>query len=304
VLYNVKPDGYLDIGEVRKLALEHRPKLIWVGATAYPREFPFEEFGKIADEAGAYLAADISHIAGLVAGGAHKSPVPFVHIVTTTTHKTLRGPRGAMVMVTRKGIEKDPELPSKIDKAVFPGLQGGPHDHQTAAIAVALGEALQPQFKKYARQIVENSKALAGSLMQNGIKLVSNGSENHLLLIDLTSFGKGKGLYGQCGLEKAGITVNKNTIPFDPSSPFYPSGIRLGTPALTTRGMREKEMKRIGKIIAETLKRCCAYEFPEEKERREAAIAQAKEKIENDRELVKLRGEVLKLCRKFPLHSK
>jgi len=304
VLYNVKPDGYLDIGEVRKLALEHRPKLIWVGATAYPREFPFEEFGKIADEAGAYLAADISHIAGLVAGGAHKSPVPFVHIVTTTTHKTLRGPRGAMVMVTRKGIEKDPELPSKIDKAVFPGLQGGPHDHQTAAIAVALGEALQPQFKKYARQIVENSKALAGSLMQNGIKLVSNGSENHLLLIDLTSFGKGKGLYGQCGLEKAGITVNKNTIPFDPSSPFYPSGIRLGTPALTTRGMREKEMKRIGEIIAETLKRCCAYEFPEEKERREAAIAQAKEKIENDRELVKLRGEVLKLCRKFPLHSK
>ncbi|HLC79153.1 MAG TPA: serine hydroxymethyltransferase [archaeon] len=304
VQYNVAPNGYIDFEEVRKLAIEHKPKLIWCGATAYPREFQFEEFAKIANEVGAYLAADISHIAGLVAGGAHKSPVPFAHIVTTTTHKTLRGPRGAMIMVTKKGLEKDPELPSKIDKAVFPGLQGGPHDHQTAAIAVALKEALDPSFKKYAEQIVKNSKALAKTLMENGIKLVTSGTDNHLLLIDLTSFGKGKGLYGQLGLEQAGITVNKNTIPFDPSSPFYPSGIRLGTPAITTRGMKEKEMELIGQIIAKTLQRCCKYEFPQEKEKREAAIASAKNGIEEDKELEDLKKDVLKLCKKFPLHSK
>lgn len=304
VQYNVKPDGLMDFDEVHRLALEHKPKLIWCGATAYPRELNFEEFGKIADEIGAYLAADISHIAGLVAGGAHKSPFPFVHIVTTTTHKTLRGPRGAMIMVTKKGIEKDPELPSKIDKAVFPGLQGGPHDHQTAAIAIALKEALEPSFKKYAQQVVKNSKALAESLMASGIKLVTDGSENHLLLIDLTQFGKGKGFYGQLGLEKAGITVNKNTIPFDPSSPFYPSGIRLGTPAITTRGMKEKEMKKVGKIIAAALNRSCTYDFPEGKEKREGTIALAKKKIEEDKDLGKLRKEVLALCKRFPLHSK
>ncbi len=174
VPYHVKADGYIDLEEVRKLALEHKPKLIWVGATAYVREFPFEELGKIADEVGAYLAADIAHISGLVIGGAHKSPEPHAHIITTTTHKTLRGPRGAMIMVTKKGLLKDPELGEKIDKAVFPGLQGGPHDHQTAAIAVALGEAEKPEFKIYAHQIVKNCKALASALMKNGVKIVSN----------------------------------------------------------------------------------------------------------------------------------
>ncbi len=302
--YSVRPDGFLDIAEIRKMALEYRPKLIWVGATAYPREFPFEELGVIADEVGAYIAADISHIAGLVAGSVHKSPVPYVHIVTTTTHKTLRGPRGAMIMVTRKGLQKDPELPKKIDKAVFPGLQGGPHDHQTAAIAVALGEALRPDFKKYAAQIVKNSRALAESLMKNGMKLVTGGSDNHLLLIDLTAFGKGKGLYAQFGLEEAGIIVNKNTIPFDPSSPFYPSGIRLGTPALTTRGMKEKEMGKIGEMIAEAIEASCAHDFPEEKEAREKAIALAKKGISGDRRIKALRKEVHRLCRKFPLHKK
>ncbi len=304
VQYNVRADGYLDIEGIRSLAMEHKPKLIWVGATAYPREFPFEELGKIAEEAGAYIAADISHIAGLVAGGVHKSPVPFVHIVTTTTHKTLRGPRGAIIMVTKKGIEKDPELPSKIDKAVFPGLQGGPHDHQTAAIAVCLKEAMQPEFRKYAAQIVKNSRALAESLEESGITLVTGGSDNHLLLIDLTGFGKGKGLYAQLGLEKAGITVNKNTIPFDPSSPFYPSGVRLGPPAITTRGMKEKEMKAIGKIIAEAIGISCARGFPEEKEKREDAIAEARKTISRSVELGLLRKKVLKICKQFPLHSK
>ncbi len=301
--YEVGEDGYIDIEEVRKLALEHKPKLLWCGATAYPREFPFEEMSKIAEEVGAYFATDIAHIAGLVAGGAHKSPVEYADIITTTTHKTLRGPRGAMIMVTKKGLEKDPDLAKKIDKAIFPGLQGGPHDHQTAAIAVALGEALKPEFKEYAHQIVKNSKALAESLMEEGIKLVTNGSENHLLLIDLTSFGKGKGLYGQEALEKAGITVNKNTIPKEPASPFYPSGVRLGTPAITSRGMKEAEMKQIGKIMAKAIKKGCEFDFPDDKEQRKGAIEKFHEETDKDNEIKELRKEVLELCKKFPLHK-
>ena len=237
--YHVKVDGYIDIDEARKLAMENKPKLIWIGATAYTRELPFKEFGEIANESGSYLAADISHIAGLVAGNAHKSPVEHVHIVTTTTHKTLRGPRGAMIMVTEKGLKKDPQLAEKVDKAVFPGLQGGPHDNVTAAMAVALLEASKPDFKEYASQIVKNSKALADGLMSNGLKLVTNGTENHMILIDLTNLGKGKGVFGQEALNAAGIVVNKNTIPKEPASPFYPSGIRLGTPAITSRALRK-----------------------------------------------------------------
>src|SRR3989338_2130359 len=177
--YHVKKDGYIDLEEAEKLAVEHKPKLMWVGYTAYVREFPFEEMGKIADKVCAYLAADIAHISGLVASGVHKSPSPHVHIITTTTHKTFRGPRGGIIMVTKKGLDKDPDLASKIDKAVFPGLQGGPHDHTTAAIAVALKEIMQPEFKEYCIQIVKNSRALAKSLMANGIKVVTNGSEPH-----------------------------------------------------------------------------------------------------------------------------
>ncbi|MBN1779167.1 MAG: serine hydroxymethyltransferase [Candidatus Buchananbacteria bacterium] len=300
--YQVGQDGYLNLDEIRQLALEHKPKLIWCGATAYPREFPFAEMSKIADEVGAYFATDIAHIAGLVAGGAHASPVPYAHIITTTTHKTLRGPRGAMIMVTKKGLEKDPELPEKIDKAVFPGLQGGPHNHQTAAIAVALGEALKPEFKTYAAQIVKNAKALAESLTKNGIKLISNGTDNHLLLIDLTPFGKGKGLFGQEGLEKAGITVNKNTIPNDPASAFYPSGIRLGTPALTTRGMKEKEMEKIGEIIAQALKIACAFDFTiDDKEKRKKDIKEFKKLIGQETKLNELKQTIEDLCKDFPL---
>ena len=303
VQYQVRKDGYLDLKEIRKIAQENKPKLIWCGATAYSREFPFAEMAKIADEVGAYFATDIAHIAGLIAGGVHVSPEPYAHIITTTTHKTLRGPRGAMIMVTKKGLQKDPELAEKIDKAVFPGLQGGPHNHQTAAIAVALGEALKPEFKDYAKQIVKNAKALAESLMANGIELVSGGTDNHLLLIDLTPFGPGKGLFGQTGLETAGITVNKNTIPHDPASAFYPSGIRLGTPALTTRGMKEKEMELIGKIIAQVLKKSCAIDFPEDKEKRKEAIKKFRQTLKQDAELKTIRQEVSELCQKFPLPS-
>ena len=302
VPYHVKGDGYIDMEEVRTLAIEHKPRLIWVGGTAYTREFPFEEFSKIADEVGAYLVADISHIAGLVAAGAHKSPVPYVHIIMTTTHKTLRGPRGAILMVTERGLKKDPELAEKIDKAVFPGLQGGPHDNNTAGIAIALLEASKPEFKEYGKQIVKNAKALADVLIKEGIKLVTDGTDNHMLLIDLTPFGEGRGLFVQEALDLAGIVVNKNTIPKEPSSPFYPSGIRLGTPAITTRGMKEREMEDIGKIIAEVIKETKEYKMPNDKNARNDAIKEFRREIASNTAIKKAREKTLDMCRKFPLY--
>ena len=300
--YHVKSDGYIDIDEVRRLARENKPKLIWCGATAYPREYPFEKFAEIADEVGAYFAADIAHVAGLVIAGVHKSPVPYAHIITTTTHKTLRGPRGAIIMVTQNGLDKDPDLADKIDRMVFPGLQGGPHDHQTAAIAVALGEAMKPEFKEYGRQIVKNAKTITKELMEKGIKLISNGTENHLILIDLTPFGKGKGLYVQEALDLAGITVNKNTIPSDPSSPYYPSGIRLGTPALTSRGMKEKEMKLIANWIAEIIYEVKDYEMSDDKDTRNEIIQKFRKEIEKNEKIKRIKKEVVELCKKFPLY--
>ncbi len=303
VPYHVKADGYIDLVEVAALAEERRPRMIWVGATAYTREFPFEEFAEIADKVGAYLVADISHIAGLVAGGVHKSPVDYAHVVTTTTHKTLRGPRGAMIMVTEKGLAKDPELADKIDKAVFPGMQGGPHDHTTAGIAVALMEASRPEFKEYARQIVSNSRALAEALAANGIKVVTGGTDNHMVLIDLTPFGNGLGIFAQEALERAGITVNKNTIPGEPSSPFYPSGIRLGTPALTTRGMKEGELRRIGKMISDAIMEIKGMRMPEEKDERLASIREFRARIKDNARIKEIRSDVLSLCGSFPLYQ-
>lgn len=302
VPYHVKPDGYIDLEEVERLALEHKPKLMWVGYTAYSREFPFEELSKIADKAGAYLAADIAHISGLVASGIHKSPVPYVHIVTTTTHKTFRGPRGGIIMVTQKGLDKDPDLANKIDKAVFPGLQGGPHDHTTAAIAVALKEMMQPEFKTYCEQIVRNSRTLAKSLMGNGMKVVTNGTDNHMLLVNLTQFGKGKGIFAQEALDEANITLNKNTIPADPSSPFYPSGIRMGTPSLTTRGMKEKEMEHIGKWISEVIQEIKKYELPEDKKEINNYLKKFREEIKHNKKIHEIRNNVVELCKKFPLY--
>ncbi len=301
--YHVKADGYIDLEEVRKLALENKPKLIWCGATAYVREFPFEGLSKIADEVGAYFVADIAHIAGLVIAGAHKSPKDFVDIITTTTHKTLRGPRGGMIMVTEKGLKKDPELPQKIDKAVFPGgVQGGPHEHQIAAIAVALGEALKPEFKEYGHQIVKNAKALAEHLMKKGVKLVTNGTDNHMLLVDLTSQGSGKGVFLQDVLDEMGITVNKNTIPQDPSVPFYPSGVRLGTPAITTRGMKENEMELIAGWIAQAVEEIKKYQLPQDKEERRNYLKSFKEEIKNSDSIKEARKQVLELCKKFPVY--
>jgi len=302
VPYHVRPDGYLDIGEIERLAKENKPRLIWVGSTAYVREFPFEEFAKIADNVGAYLAADIAHIAGLVVAGVHKSPVPYAHIVTTTTHKTLRGPRGGMIMVTEKGLKKDPELAEKIDRAIFPGLQGGPHDHTTAAIAVTLGEALKPEFKTYCQQIVKNSHSLAKGLMENGVKIVTDGTDNHMILINLTPHGKGKGVFVQEALDLANITVNKNTIPAEPSSPFYPSGIRLGTPAITTRNMKEKEMESIATWIARVINEVKGYQLPENRDERAVYIKKFKQEISNNSQIAKIRDQVMELCKKFPLY--
>ena len=302
VPYHVKSDGYIDVEEARRLAKESSPKLIWVGATAYTRSLPFADFSDIAEECGAYLAADISHISGLVAAGAHESPVKYAHIITTTTHKTLRGPRGAMIMVTKKGIEKDPDLPDKIDKTIFPGMQGGPHDHVTAAIAVALKEASSQEFRDYAFQVVYNARALAESLKSSGISLVTGGTDNHMVLIDLTKYGKGLGLFAQDALDRAGITVNKNTIPNDPSSPFYPSGIRLGTPALTTRGMKEKEMSEIAGMIVRVIGQITKYRMPDEKQERQQAIKRFREEIASNDEIRRVRSEVKGLCDRFPLY--
>ncbi len=302
VMPEVKNGELFDYKEIRALALKHKPKLIWVGATAYPLLFKYEKFAEIAEEVGAYLAADIAHVAGLIAGGAHPSPVPHVHIVTTTTHKTLRGPRGAMIMVTKKGLDKDPELPTKVDKAVFPGLQGGPHDNTTAAIAISLYEAAQPEFKDYAHQIVKNSKTLAQTLVDHGYKVVGNKSENHLVLVDLSpTHGPGAGYFAEYALDHVGLTLNKNTVPGEPGSPFYPSGIRLGTPAATTRGMKEKEMEFIGNVMNEVLDFIKKYKLPGTKEERKEYFKKFKSEIDTDNHLKQLKAKVTKMVTPFPI---
>jgi glycine hydroxymethyltransferase len=246
VQYGVRADtGRTDFDEVRDLAMRERPKVIFCGGTAIPRTIDFPAFASIAAEAGAVLVADIAHIAGLIAGGAHPSPVGYAGVITTTTHKTLRGPRGAMIMC-------DAEHASALDKAVFPGLQGGPHDHTTAAIAVALKEAAAPDFSAYAHQVVANSKALAGALAERGYTLVSGGTDNHLILIDLTAQEIG-GKPAAKALDRAGVEVNYNTVPFDPRKPFDPSGLRIGTPAITTRGLSEGHMPQIAAWMDETI---------------------------------------------------
>jgi len=305
VQYGVDPikhgkDGLFNFKEIREIALKNKPKLIWVGASAYPLQIPFEKFAKIADEVGAYLVADIAHIAGLIVGGQHPSPVKHVHIVTTTTHKTLRGPRGGIVMVTEKGLKKDPDLPKKINKAVFPGLQGGPHDNQTAAIAVALHEAAQPSFQTYAKQIVLNSNVLAQTLIKGGLNLVGGRSENHLILVDLTkTHGPGAGIFAEYALDHIGLTMNKNTVPGEQNSPFYPSGVRLGTPAATSRGMKEKEMKFIGAKMVEVLEMIKKYRLPTDKVERKVYIAKAKAEIDSNKKLKSLKREVKAFAVKF-----
>ncbi|WP_448820999.1 serine hydroxymethyltransferase [Cetobacterium sp.] len=274
VSYSVKKDDELiDYEEIRKLALENHPKLIVAGASAYPRTIDFKKFREIADEVGAYLVVDMAHIAGLVATGLHPSPVPYAHITTSTTHKTLRGPRGGLILTN------DEEIAKKIDKIIFPGIQGGPLMHVIAGKAVAFKEALSPEFKKYQEQVVKNAKTLADTLIKNKVRVVSGGTDNHLILVDLTSLNI-TGKDAEKTLEKVHITVNKNGIPYDTKSPFITSGIRLGTPALTTRGMKEEEMVLIGNLIVKAL--------------------QNSNNVETLQSIVE---EINILCKKFPLYK-
>ncbi len=262
-------DDRIDLDQVRALAREHRPKLIFCGTTAYPRELDFKAFADIAHEVGAVLAADIAHIAGLVVAGIHPSPAGLADVVTSTTHKTFRGPRGGMIMCKK-------ELATAIDKAVFPGLQGGPHNHTTAAIAVAAREASLPSFREYARQIVVNAKALAEELLARGFRLVTGGTDNHLILLDLTTKNV-TGKVASKALDRAGIVTNYNAIPNDPRKPFDPSGLRIGTPAVTSRGMNAPEMRRIAKLIDEVV------------------AAPGDESL-----IARVSGEVKEMCRAFP----
>ena len=243
--YNVNADGVLDYEEIRRLALKHQPKMIVAGASAYPREIRFDLFAEIAKEVGAYLFVDMAHIAGLVAAGLHQNPVLYADVVSTTTHKTLRGPRGGMILCKK-------EYAKQIDKAIFPGTQGGPLMHVIAAKAVCFGEALKPEFRTYQEQVVKNAKALSSALMEEGFHLVSNGTDNHLMLVDLQNMNiTGKELQNR--LDNVYITVNKNAVPNDPASPFVTSGIRIGTPAVTTRGLKEEDMKTISHLIKLTV---------------------------------------------------
>lgn len=270
VRYGVEEDGRIDMDKVREIALKERPKMIVAGFSAYSRNMDWKRFKEIADEINAFTFADIAHIAGLIAGGVIDSPVPFFDVVSTTTHKTLRGPRGALILCKEKYAKQ-------IDKAIFPGMQGGPHDHINAAKAVAFKEAMQPEFKVYASQVIRNAQVLADELMDNGIKIISDGTDNHLMLIDASSKGC-TGKEAEHALEKAGISCNKNMIPFDTRSPFDPSGIRVGTPAITTRGMKEDEMRQLGKWMNEVM-----------------------ENVHDETVQSRIASEVKDLCMKFPV---
>lgn len=299
IQYNVSSKGLIDYDQIETLAVKHKPKIIISGATAYSRIIDFERIGKIADKIGAYHLSDISHISGLVVGGVHPSPVPFAHIVMTTTHKSLRGPRGAIILVTQKGLEKDPDLGTKIDKAVFPGLQGGPHNNTTAGIAVCLKEALESKFKVYAKQIVKNSQTLAKELIKHDFEIVSGGTDNHLMLVDLSN-KKINGWLVARALECGGIIVNKNVIPNHAKDIVFPAGIRIGTPSVTSRGMKEKQMIVIAGWIDQIIGLSQGHlkssgNSLDTKEARNAFIRNLK----SDGEIKNISLKVKEMCRKF-----
>ncbi len=301
VQYGVAANARVDFAELSKLAKQYKPKVIVAGNTAYPFELDFKKFRQVADEVGAWLVADISHVTGLVVAGEHISPVPYADVVMSTTHKTFRGPRGAMILVTNRGLKKDMELGKKIDSAIIPGLQGGPHNATTAGIAIAAKEAGTAKFKKYAQQIRRNAQALADELIKQGITLVGGGTETHLMVIDLTPFGVGLGTQVAFAMDVAGIYANRNTVPTEQGSPFYPSGVRIGTPLVTSRGMKEKEMRRIGQWIARVIKHVADEQLPTDKKQRQEFLRDFRKKALQDRELLAIRREVKALTAKFPL---
>lgn len=302
ISYGLDTDARIDFAALRQLALQEKPKLIIAGTTAYPFTLDFKRFRQIADEVGAWLLADISHITGLVVAGEHPSPVPYADIIMSTTHKTFRGPRGAMLLVTARGLARDPKLAEKIDKAVFPGLQGGPHNATTAGIAVAALEAAQPSFVMYAQKICRNAQALAASLRAGGLELVGGGTDNHLLLVDLTkTHGIGFGTQAAYALDVAGIYANRNTIPNEPGSPFYPSGLRLGTPLVTTRGMGEAQMQQIGAWIVQVLDLIKDWQLPTDTQARAAFVTDFHRYADGHSQLHAIAKEVATLARQFPL---
>lgn len=301
VQYEVDKNGLINYDSLEKLVLKEKPKLIIAGTTHYPRKLDFKRFAEIADKVDALLMADVSHVIGLIIAGVYPNPIPYAHVVTTTTHKTLRGPRGAIIMVTAKGLKRDPLMGEKINKAIIPGLQGGPHNHVTAALAVALKEASKQSFVLYNRQIVKNAQVLATELIKKDYELMSNGTDTHVMVIDLRK----QQILGNTAaeaLEEAGMVLNKNKVPFDPNPPFYPSGIRLGTPGITSRGMKEKEMKQLARWIDETLR-----SVQETKNRLRITIdlerkRSVREKIIKSTESLKnINRKVVELCRKFPV---
>ncbi len=300
VQYHVREDWYVDLEETARIIRENKPKLVWIGASAYPRVFPFEEIAKIADEVGAYVAADIAHISGLVISWVHPNPAPFVDIITTTTHKTLRWPRWWMIMVTEKWLKKDSELVSKIDKAIFPGLQWWPHNHQTLAIAVALWEALSKEFVDSNIQIVKNAKYLASKLIDLWFEIVSGWTDNHLMLVNV---GRWRWVFMQEALDMAWITLNKNTIPKDPASAFYPSWIRLWTPIVTMRGMKEQDMEKIANWIKRVSDEVVQFVYNEDKEERAKILEWFYTYIKENKELAKIKEEVKEFCLKFPIYK-
>jgi len=300
--YGLTKEGDINWQELESQARKYRPKVIFCGGTAFTKIFDFARFAKIAGKVEAFFVADVSHIAGLIVGKAHPSPASFAHLIMTTTHKTLRGPRGAMIMVTKKGLAKDKLLAEKIDRAVFPGLQGGPHNNNIAALAIALKEAASPSFRLYAKQTVKNSQVLARELIKYGFKLIGNGSENHMIWIDSSN----KNLDGWTlawALEASGIIANRQTIPFDKKPAYYPSGLRLGTPALTTRGMKEKEMILIAGWINQVVNHLGKMNLADlgsrNKEKDQLARKAFKQEVFKDLFLLGIKAKVKKLCQRF-----
>ncbi|MBL8030772.1 MAG: serine hydroxymethyltransferase [Candidatus Doudnabacteria bacterium] len=299
VQFGLASDARIDYDQMASLAREHKPSIIIFGTTAYSFTLDWKRAREIADEVGAYLVADISHIIGLVITGDHPSPVPYAHVIMSTTHKTLRGPRGAIILVTEEGLQKDGDLPKKIDAAVMPGMQGGPHENAIAGIATSLLEATTDEFKQYSRQVILNAKALESELRAKGIELIGGGTENHLLVLDFSKQSLGKGTLVAAALNAAGIVANRNTVPSD-TNPFYPSGVRVGTPAVTTRGMKEHEMQKVAGWIVEVVEIIKDEKLPEAKEQKQSYIAEFRARMQNDPRIHIIRNLVKDLCAQYP----
>lgn len=298
--FNVEPDGWIDMDKVSELARKEKPQILSIGTTAYPRFLDWRRFRKIADSVGALYLADVSHVAGMIVGGVYPSPVPYADVVMFTTHKTMRGPRGAVLLVTDRGLKKDPDMGKKIDRAVFPGLSGGPHDNVTAAIAVCFKEAQSPKFRAYTKQILTNAKTLAAALKNEGISITTGGTDSHLLVLDLRPQQVIGNIVAEA-LEVANIVVNYNTVPHDTNPPMYPSGVRLGTPIVTTRGMKEREMKKIGAWIAQVIREVEPYRLPKKKEERGKYVSGVKKELWKNNKLLVIGKEVKTFANKFPL---